>query len=289
MRREARVQCTVRSMPTHPPSPASAHAPSRVVAVDWSGALVGSERKLWLCEVDARGVVRLEDGRSRDVLIAHLCDEAARDPRLVAGFDFAFSFPAWFVATFGDAFAVWRAAQGLEGEWLAAAAPPFWGRGGGARRDATVEHFRRTEGVVGGRVGIRPKSVFQVAGAGSVGTGSIRGMPHLLTLREAGFAVWPFEPARADAPLAIEIWPRLCYGEPVVKARATSRADWLARHAPDLAPAHRAAAEASDDAFDALAAGLAMWAAHATFVTLPPARDAQETLEGRIWEPPPTE
>jgi hypothetical protein len=273
---------------SHPPSPAPAPAPTRVIAVDWSGALAGSERKIWLCEVSAHGVARLEDGRSRDALVAHVCDEALRDARLVAGFDFAFSFPAWFVETQGgDAAALWRAARGLGEEWLAAHAPPFWGRAGGARRDPALEHFRRTEGEVGARVGIRPKSTFQVAGAGSVGTGSIRGMPYLLALRDAGFAVWPFDPARADAPLAIEIWPRLCYGGPLVKAREAARRDWLARHAPDLSPVHRAAAERSDDAFDALAAGLAMWAARATFATLPPARDARELREGRIWEPAP--
>ena len=38
---------------------------------------------------------------------------------------------------------------------------------------------------------VRPKSTFQIGGAGAVGTGSLRGMPHLLTLREAGCAVWP--------------------------------------------------------------------------------------------------
>ena len=260
-----------------------------MLAVDWSGALAGSERRIWLCEVNAAGVARLEDGRSRDALVAHVCDEGARDPRLVAGFDFAFSFPAWFVqAQGGDAAGVWQAARGLGEEWLAAHTPPFWGRAGRARRDPALEHFRRTEREVGAQVGIRPKSTFQVAGAGSVGTGSIRGMPFLLALRDAGFAIWPFDAVRADAPLALEIWPRLCYGEPVVKARADSRRDWLARHAPELSPAHRAAAERSDDAFDALAAGLAMWEARGTFASLPPARDAQDALEGRIWEPAPT-
>ena len=41
--------------------------------------------------------------------------------------------------------------------------------------------------------GIAPKSVFQIGGAGSVGTASLRGMPVLQRLREAGFAVWPFD------------------------------------------------------------------------------------------------
>ena len=260
-----------------------------MLAVDWSGALAGSERKIWLCEVDAQGVARLEDGRSRDALMAHVCDEGARDPRLVAGFDFAFSFPVWFVqAHGGEAAAVWQTARGLGEEWLAAHVGPFWGRVGRARRDPAREQFRRTERAVAARAGSQPSSVFKLVGAGQVGPGSVRGMPYLLALRDAGFAIWPFDPVRADAPLAIEIWPRLCYGEPVRKSRPEARAAWLARHAPDLSAAHRAAAERSDDAFDALAAGLAMWEARGTFATLPPARDAQDALEGRIWEPPPT-
>lgn len=269
------------------PSPEAPHAVARAIAVDWSGAMQGAERRIWLCEVDAEGVARLEDGRSREALVAHLCDEAAREPRLVVGLDFAFSFPEWFVlAHGGDAPSVWRAARGLGEEWLAAHAAPFWGRQHRARRDAALEHFRETERAVGALTGIRPKSVFQVAGAGSVGTGSIRGMPFLLTLREAGFAVWPFDAPRAGEPLALEIWPRLCYAQPVVKARADARAAWLARHAPGLAPAHRAAAERSDDAFDALASALALWRARDTLAALPPARDARERREGRIWAPP---
>ena len=139
---------------------------------------------------------------------------------------------------------------------------------------------------MGSLTGIRPKSVFQVAGAGSVGTGSIRGMPFLRTLREAGFAVWPFDAPRGGEPLLLEIWPRLCYVEPLVKSSADGRAAWLARHAPSLAPAHRTAAERSDDAFDALASALALWQARDTLALLPPARDEREQLEGRIWVPP---
>ncbi|MGZ8469524.1 MAG: hypothetical protein ACXW61_08490 [Gemmatirosa sp.] len=267
--------------------PEHAHAITRAIAVDWSGARQYAERRIWLCEVTTSGVTRLEDGRSREALVAHLCDEAQRDPRLVVGLDFAFSFPDWFVqAHGGDAPSAWRAARGMGEAWLAAHAPPFWGRQHRARRDASLEHFRETERVVGALTHVRPKSVFQVAGAGSVGTGSIRGMPFLLALRDAGFVVWPFDDPRPGAPLALEIWPRLCYGEPVAKARVEARAAWLAQHAPDLAPAHRAAAERSDDAFDALASALALWAARDTLAALPPARDARERREGRIWTPP---
>ena len=42
--------------------------------------------------------------------------------------------------------------------------------------------------------GLSPKSIFQLAGPGAVGPGSLRGMPLLTTLRDRGFAVWPFDP-----------------------------------------------------------------------------------------------
>src|ERR1035438_6219537 len=41
--------------------------------------------------------------------------------------------------------------------------------------------------------GIAPKSPFQIGGAGAVGTGTLRGIPELERLHEAGFRVWPFE------------------------------------------------------------------------------------------------
>ena len=64
--------------------------------------------------------------------------------------------------------------------------------------------------------GITPKSPFQIGGSGSVGTGSLRAMPFLLRLREAGFRVWPFEDAALDAkrpqPLLVEMYTRLLTG-----------------------------------------------------------------------------
>jgi hypothetical protein len=271
----------------HARARADTDAVTRAIAVDWSGARAYAERRIWLCEVRASGVARLENGRTREAVVALLRDEARRDPRLVVGLDFAFSFPEWFVCAHGgDAPAVWRAAREMGEAWLAAHAPPFWGRQHRARRDPSLEQLRETERAVGAMTHVRPKSVFQVAGAGSVGTGSIRGMPLLLALRDAGFVIWPFDDPRDGAPTVVEIWPRLCYGEPVTKARADDRAAWLDRHAPDLAPAHRADAERSDDAFDALASALALWAARDTLGALPPARDDRERREGRIWAPP---
>ena len=81
------------------------------MAVDWSGARVGAERKIWLAEVRDRRLVRLECGRSREELTRHLVDEAGADPDLVVGLDFAFACPAWFARQHGAETVedVWRA------------------------------------------------------------------------------------------------------------------------------------------------------------------------------------
>ena len=65
----------------------------RVLAVDWSGAQAKADRKIWLCEVSGGEVRRIERGRSRQQIAAHLIEEAERDPGFVVGLDFAFSFP----------------------------------------------------------------------------------------------------------------------------------------------------------------------------------------------------
>lgn len=43
----------------------------------------------------------LRDGRSREEVGDDLIEAAMRSPRLAVGLDFAFSFPAWFLARFG--------------------------------------------------------------------------------------------------------------------------------------------------------------------------------------------
>ena len=74
---------------------------TRFVAIDWSGAAKGARRKIWLAEVRAGNPVRLEGGRNRAEIARHLVDEASRDPDVVIGLDFAFSFPAWFLHEMG--------------------------------------------------------------------------------------------------------------------------------------------------------------------------------------------
>ena len=219
---------------------------TRAIAVDWSGARAGERRRIWLAEACGGGLVRLEDGRSRDEVVEHLLEEAGHDPRLVAGLDFAFSLPEWFLRERGvqDAAGAWKLVA-REGEsWLADPKPPFW-----RSRRTTTDGFRRTERECGGR----PKSVFQLVGAGQVGTGSLRGIPFLPRLRER-FAIWPFDKPRL--PLLVEIYPRL---------HLDGTNDHPNEHARDAAAAALATSRWAGD-----------WR------RLP--RDPAYALEGRIWD-----
>lgn len=244
----------------------------------------GERRKLWLAVARDGRVERLEGGtRTRAEVVAHGIELARVERRLVVGLDFAFSFPAWFAEARActDARALWALAA-REGErWLAECPHPFWGRPG-RRKPALPAHHRATEGAAPPVQGITPKSVFQIGGAGAVGTGSVRGMPHLLELARAGFALWPFDPPRF--PLALEIYPRELTG-PVRKARSVARRAWLANHADGEEPALVRRAASSEDAFDAFASALVMSRHAREFEALEPAHDARELLEGRIWRP----
>src|SRR5262249_3325159 len=132
----------------------------RVIAIDWSGAIRGADRRIWLAEIQGGEVLRLEAGRDRAALVEHLLREAEADPYLVVGLDFAFSFPTWFLNTLDtrDAPAFWEVVQ-REGErWLAECPPPFWGRPG-VPCPKVPSLLRQTDRDVPAVGGIRPKSV----------------------------------------------------------------------------------------------------------------------------------
>src|SRR5207249_2523855 len=133
---------------------------------------------------------------------------------------------------------------------------PFWGRKGSGK-PAGQEHFRRTELEVPpvGPGAIRPKSVFQIGGAGAVGTGSIRGMALLARLRREGFSIWPFD--QAGWPRAVEIYPRLLTG-PVAKSVQSARTGYLTRLGWPADAALRERAASTEDAFDAAVSALGM-------------------------------
>ncbi len=257
--------------------------PLRVVAVDWSGAASGAGKGIALAEARDGRLLRLEGGRDREAMAAHLLDLARAGEAVLVGLDFAFSLPEWFLAERGCASGpeLWALAA-AEGEtWLRECRPPFWGRPGTRKPDLPA-HFRAADEEVPASGGIRPKSPFQIGGAGAVGTGSLRGMPMLRTLEDGGYSVWPFDPLRL--PAVVEIYPRILTGE-VVKSDAAARFAFLAARCPGIDPALREIAASDENAFDAAVSALAMDARRGELLSLPAARDGRERREGRIWLP----
>ena len=296
----------------------------RVVAVDWSGdrSAAGQRRKIWAGvwtasaggRVDG-GQVRLESGRTRDELAEWVMEMARETPRMVVGFDFCFGFPAWFVRDelgCADAPAFWEIVTERGEHWLGreCADTRFWGRPGASRGKRPAEFsgerlhrmLRATdithklaalipEAERAALVrGIAPKSVFQIGGAGAVGTASLRGIPVVKRLREAGFAVWPFDKPAASRPLIVEMYTRLNTG-PVRKSNAEARAEYLRRKRAEdaayaaLTPAVLAKARASEDAFDALVSCMVMTASRSKFATLGTPKDSGYIVEGWTWAP----
>lgn len=256
----------------------------RIIAIDWSGAKSRPQSKIWLAEVREGELVRLESGRDRQKVIGHLIDESRSDPDMIVGLDFAFSLPEWFVVDRCGATSIeelWRVVADRGEDWLDRCEPPFWGRPERSRPDLH-RHFRRTEELASEPAGSQPKSVFQIGGAGAVGTGSIRGMPHLLSLREAGFSIWPFH--ESSTPLVVEIYPRLLTGK-VTKSDHASRETYLREGFPEIPSRLARVASASDDAFDAAISSVVMARHMDDLRALTRSTDPTVLLEGRIWWP----
>jgi hypothetical protein len=268
-----------------PHSPERVTRITRTMAVDWSGRASGASKTIWVAEVANAELVSLENGRSR-AEVAHLVAERASvDNRFVAGFDFAFSLPAWFLDDHGfkSVHELWAAADLHGEEWLAASSPPFWGRPGKRRPDlAGRDHFRATERPADPAGGVTPKSVFQIGGAGAVGTGSIRGMPVLATLSADGFSIWPFDPP--GWPRVIEIYPRALTGA-VRKSSQRGREEYLSARNLISIPDLRSLAASSEDAFDAAVSALVMWEHRTELAGLRQRPDRLSQLEGCIWYP----
>lgn len=251
------------------------------LAIDWSGAVHGASSRIWIARARGGVLTALEMPGSRaavgDALAARRHDPA---PCLV-GLDFAFGFPAWFAAAsaWHSIEDVWLAARNEGEQWLADCESPFWGRSGKRRTHDVARGLRHTERTFATTQ--LPKSSLQVGGAGSVGTGSIRGMPMLRSLRRAGWAVWPFDPPGTHT--LVEIYPRLFTG-PVVKRSPVGRAEYLRRDHAAQAPAVLSAMERSEDAFDAGLSAIAMSRA-VCGAHIWPACAPSAAIEGQIWVP----
>ncbi|MBM2291905.1 molybdopterin molybdenumtransferase MoeA [Sulfitobacter pseudonitzschiae] len=222
-----------------------------VIVVDWSG---GNDRgatpkadAIWVC-VTRGGVADAPVYlRNRQVAEDWIGDtvraERAAGRRVMVGFDFPFGYPQGFaraVAGTDDPLELW--------DWFAERiedAPkannrfdvagvinlslggkgPFWGNGlkrdidGLARTKAGYENpfaeRRRAEVLAKGAF-----SVWQLSGAGSVGSQALMGLPVLARLRRRfgdDLAVWPFQTLDAGIAL-VEVWPSLI--APEIAARA---------------------------------------------------------------------
>lgn len=259
---------------------------SRVIAVDWSGARVGARSKIWLAEVRDGRLTRLESGRDRAGVVEHLIADAEADPDVVVGLDFAFGFPGWYAKKRGATSIeeLWTLVHERGEEWLGRCPRPFWGKPGKRKPNlAEHEHFRRTERRVSQTLRVTPKSVFQIGGGGAVGTGSIRGMPHLTKLRAGPFSIWPFHEVRL--PLVIEIYPRLLTGD-VIKADFDAREAYLAKaEFPEIDDSLACKVMHSEDAFDAAVSAVVMSRHGDELSALSASEDATELIEGSIWSP----
>ena len=222
----------------------------RIVIVDWS-ANASPKRgadSIWICELDTHTgteVTRNPPTRwaARDLVVA-----ALRAPgRTLLGVDFPLGYPAGFASAVGLGSPPWAAVWTHLGEvvvddernrnnrWDVArewnrrlGAPHFWGAPP-ARADEwltstmprtglALSPYRACEARLRDR-GLRPFTVWQLLGAGSVGSQAITGIPVLQHVRHhpdlaARTNVWPFETgltrtpaAMVDAIVIAEVWP----------------------------------------------------------------------------------
>lgn len=223
----------------------------RIVIVDWSaaGAPKRGADSIWICELDTRTgteVTRNPPTRweARDLVV----DAARRPGRTLVGVDFPLGYPAGFATAVGLGAPPWAAvwthlgeavvddARNRNNRWDVArawnrqlGAPHFWGAPAAKADDwltvrkprtgQVLPPFRECEARLRAN-GLRPFTVWQLLGAGSVGSQALTGIPVMHQLRrhpelEHRARVWPFEtglttePCAAidDAVVLAEVWP----------------------------------------------------------------------------------
>ena len=258
------------------------------IAVDWSGDRTekAQRNKIWLAKAHERNIVELIHECTRDEIIVKLMGVIERREAVAIGLDFAFSFPQWYLdcrelPTVRD---LWKLAGNHGEKWLAGRTWPFWGRKGPYRNIpnnlSNQLQFRQTER---DHKDHNPKSVFQLVGEGHVGTGTIRGLPSLIHLRDAGASIWPFDAPQPGRPIVIEIYPRLFYEAAVRNNDKDTRRGFLDKRYNDLEPKWRDCMVNSPDAFDAGVSALHMSRCVERLRKLQQQTQPPTSLEGKIW------
>lgn len=223
----------------------------RLVIVDWSAAAApkrGAD-SIWICELDARTDTEVTWNpptrwEARDLL----ADAVRRPGRTLVGVDFPLGYPEGFAAAVGLGGPPWSAvwqhlgdtvvddARNRNNRWEVArewnrrlGAPHFWGAPPATANEwLTVRKPRTAQALPFHREcerrlrtnGLRPFTVWQLLGAGSVGSQTLTGIPVMHQLRhhpelEHRVRVWPFETGLTPAPCAAihdavvlaEVWP----------------------------------------------------------------------------------
>ncbi|MGE0141089.1 MAG: cobalamin biosynthesis protein CbiG [Ilumatobacteraceae bacterium] len=258
----------------------------RYVAVDWSasGRPTRGPNSIWTCVMAGRdGSTDLENHPTREAATRHLAGVlAAAADRVLVAFDFAFGFPNGFARAAHLAgeppwVAAWRHLDGAlvdrpdnannrfeVAERLNArigeGPGPFWGTARGARVSAHLSPRRAPGFPHGGlvehrlaerafqRAGRWPCSVWQLTGAGSVGSQTLTGIPAVHRLRRrpdlvGRSLVWPFETGLVDDPtqgrpdviVHAEVWPSAVpLDENLHPVRDAAQVIGLCRHLREL-------------------------------------------------------
>ena len=265
------------------------------IAVDWSGdrTVRVQRNKIWLAKAEKGNIVDLIHDCTRDEIIVKIMGVIERREAVAIGLDFAFSFPQWYLECreLPAVRDLWKLAGNHGEKWLAGCTWPFWGLRG--RYQKVPEYlskqlqFRQTEKDHIHNSRNSPKSVFKLVGDGQVGTGTIRGLPSLIRLRDAGAPIWPFDAPRSDTPTVVEIYPRLFYKDGVKNKDSEEGRDlrkcFLDTHYKDLNSKWRDIMVCSPDAFDAGVSALHMSLCVAGLRVLKQETKPPTSLEGRIW------
>ncbi len=239
-----------------------------IAVLDWSAAR-GPKRgrdAIWLA-VRSAGVTEAKNIPTRPQAEAALAALLSRPGRGLLGVDFALGFPKGFAEALtgaAKALAVWswlaervREREDHTSTFRAAAAEanacfpgagPFWGQAGPtpvpgipAQKPPLppgLSEFRSTERAARA-LGLSPKSVWQLAGAGVVGAQTLSGLPVLARLRSArqDIAAWPLEPWAEARIVFAEVYPSLVAGAVIPRglaaeavrdeAQVRALAEWL--------------------------------------------------------------